>query len=95
MTEDTSGLSRALTQGGRVIMSNGATAIALASYPANYSGTVRLLLDGQEVADEAESLVLPGSDDDRETLRESERPIIGEGEGDAGEVRGRSHRMED
>jgi hypothetical protein len=93
MTEDTSGLSRALTPGGRVIMSNGATAIALASYPANYSGTVRLLLDGQEVADEAESLVLPDTDDGQETLGESESPIISEGDG--GEVRGRSHRMED
>ena len=93
MNEDTSGLSRALTQGDRVIMSSGATAIALAAYPANYTGNVRLLLDGQEVTDEAESLVLPDTDDGQETLGESESPIIGEGDG--GEVRGRSHRMED
>jgi inorganic pyrophosphatase len=93
MNEDTSGLSRALVKGGRVIMSNGATAIALAAYPANYTGNVRLLLDGQEVADEAESLVLPGSEDGRETIGESESPIAGGGDG--GEARGRSHRMED
>jgi hypothetical protein len=74
-------------------MSNGATAIALASYPANYTGTVRLLLDAREVADEAESLILPDSDDDREMLGDSESPIVSEGDG--GEVRGRSHRMED
>jgi hypothetical protein len=93
MNENTSGLSRALTKGDRVIMSNGATATALAAYPANYTGNVRLSLDGQEVADEAESLVLPGSDDVEETLAESENPIVSEGDG--GEVRGRSHRMED
>jgi hypothetical protein len=93
MNENTSGLSRALAKGGSVIMSNGATAIALAAYPANYTGSVRLLLDGQEVADEAESLVLPDTEDDEETLGESESPIVGEGDG--GEARGRSHRMED
>jgi hypothetical protein len=93
MNEDTSGLSRALTKGGRVIMSNGATAVALAAYPANYTGNVRLLLDGQEVADEAESLVLPDTDDVQETLGKSENPIVDEGDG--GEVRGRSRRMED
>ncbi|MGA8385434.1 MAG: hypothetical protein WA304_12810 [Candidatus Cybelea sp.] len=93
MTEDTSGLSRALTKGGRVIMSNGATAIALAEYPAKYTGTVRLLLDGQEVADEAESLVLPDSDDHQETLGDSEGTLVSDGDG--GEARGRSHRMED
>ena len=54
MNENISGLSRALTKGGSVIMSNGATAVALAAYPANYTGSVRLLLDGQEVADEAD-----------------------------------------
>jgi hypothetical protein len=93
MNEDTSGLSRPLTKGDRVIMSNGATATALAVYPANYTGKVRLLLDGQEVADEAESLVLPDTDDVTETPQESESPMLGEG--DRGEVRGRSHRMED
>lgn len=93
MNEDTSGLSRALTQGDRVIMSSGATAIALAAYPANYTGNVRLLLDGQEVTDEAESLVLPDSDDVEETLGESQSSVVSEDDG--GEVRGRSHRMED
>ena len=34
-------------------MSSGATAIVLAAYPANYTGTVRLLLDVEEVAGEA------------------------------------------
>ncbi|MGA7201679.1 MAG: hypothetical protein WBX26_07615 [Candidatus Cybelea sp.] len=93
MNENISGLSRALTKGGSVIMSNGATAVALAAYPANYTGSVRLLLDGQEVADEAESLVLPDTEDDEETLGESGSSIVGEGDG--GEARGRSHRMED
>lgn len=93
MNENTSGLSRAITKGDRVIMSSGATAIALAAYPANYTGNVRLLLDGQEVADEAESLVLPDTDDAQETQRESQNPVASEGDG--GEVRGRSHRMED
>jgi hypothetical protein len=93
MNENTSGLSRAITKGDCVIMSSGATAIALAAYPANYTGNVRLLLDGQEVADEAESLVLPDTDDAEETLQKSESPVAGEGDG--GEVRGRSHRMED
>jgi hypothetical protein len=93
MNENTSGLSRALAKGGSVIMSNGATAIALAAYPANYTGSVRLLLDGQEVADEAESLVLPDTEDDEETLGEPESSTVGEGDG--GEARGRSHRMED
>ena len=74
-------------------MSNGATAIALAAYPPNYTGNVRLLLDGQEVADEAESLVLPDTDDGQETLGESESPIASGGDG--GEARGRSRRMED
>ncbi|MGC9992514.1 MAG: hypothetical protein ABSD52_09005 [Candidatus Cybelea sp.] len=73
-------------------MSNGATAIALAAYPENYTGSVRLLLDGKEVADEAESLV-PDTGDFQETPGDSESPIVSQGDG--GEVRGRSHRMED
>jgi hypothetical protein len=93
MNEDTFGLSRALAKGGRVIMSNGATATAVAAYPANYTGNVRLLLDGQEVADEAESLVLPDNDDVTDAPGEPNSPIVPEGDG--GEVRGRSHRMED
>jgi len=93
MNEDTFGLSRALAKGDSVIMSSGATAIALAAYPPNYTGTVRLLLDGEEVADEAESLVLPDTDDAQETLRESESQIVTAGDG--GEVRGRSVRMQD
>jgi hypothetical protein len=93
MNENTSGLSRALAKGGSVIMSNGATAIALAAYPANYTGSVRLLLDGQEVADEAESLVLPDTEDDEETFGAPESSTVRERDG--GEARGRSHRMED
>lgn len=93
MNENTSGLSRAITKGDRVIMSNGATAIALSAYPENFTGIVRLLLDGQEVADEAESLVLPDADDVEERLRESKNAIVSEDDG--GEVRGRSNRMED
>ncbi len=74
-------------------MSSGATAIALDSYPPNYTGNVRLLLDAQEVTDEAESLILLDSDDELEKLGRSESTI--DGDGDGGEVRGRSHRMED
>jgi len=51
-----------------------------------------MLLDGEEVSDEAESLVLPNPDL-QVAPSESESPTATEGSG--GEVRGRSHRMED
>jgi hypothetical protein len=92
MNERTSGLSRALTKGDSVILSSGATATARSSYPAGYAGDVDLLLDGEQVSDEAESLVLPHTDL-RVTLSESGSPTVTEDNG--GEVRGRSRRMED
>jgi hypothetical protein len=92
MNENTSGLSRTLSKGDSVIMSSGATAIARSSYPAGYTGDVDLLLDGEEVSDEAESLVLPSTDLDV-TRSEPGSSIITEDH--SGEVRGRSRRMED
>jgi hypothetical protein len=92
MSEETSGLSRALAKGDSVILSSGATASARSSYPAGYAGDVDLLLDGEEVTDEAESLVLPDTGL-QVTASESGGPIITEESG--GEVRGRSRRMED
>jgi hypothetical protein len=92
MNEDAHGLSRALSQGDRVIMSSGATATARSSYPVGYTDEVDMLLDGEEVTDEAESLVLPNPDL-HVVPSESERPTATKDNG--GEVRGRSHRMED
>jgi len=92
MNEDVHGLSRALSKGDRVIMSSGATATARSSYPVGYTGEVDMLLDGEEVTDEAESLVLPNPDL-HVTPSESESPTATKDNG--GEVRGRSHRMED
>jgi hypothetical protein len=92
MNEDSPGLSRALAKGDSVILSSGATATARSSYPAGYCGDVDLLLDGEEIADEASSLVLPSTGSDV-APSESESPIFPEENG--GEARGPSRRMED
>jgi hypothetical protein len=92
MNEDTPGLSRSLADGDSVILSSGATATVRSAYPVGYAGDVDLLLDGEEVSDLAGSLTLPNTDA-HVTASESGTPNVTEDDG--GEVRGRSHRMED
>lgn len=88
-----SGLRRAVPEGGKVILSTGATATVRRSYPKGFTGDIEILLDGNEETERVSGLILP----DEEPMEAG--PELGDSTAarqvGIGEVRGPSLRMKD